>query len=143
MRENKIITNIEQLTPEWLTIIFKNKGYLSQGKVTKIILKHTEVTITSNMHFLKVKFSNDAQTKPSIPHIVVKIPKPVGKILGIHEAKFYSIIAETMNQGRIPTCYNAVFSEESGWSHIILEDLSKTHSGIWDYPPTKRYCEKA
>ena len=143
MRENKIITDIEQLTPEWLTSIFKNKGYLSQGKVTKIILKHSEVTITSNMHFLKVKFSNDAQTEPSIPHIVVKIPKPVVKILGTHEAKFYSIIAETMNQGRIPTCYDAVFSEESGWSHIILEDLSKTHLGIWEYPPTKRYCEKA
>jgi len=48
-----------------------------------------------------------------------------------------------MNQGTIPTCYDAVFSEESGWSHIILEDLSKTHLGIWDYPPRKRYCEKA
>ena len=109
MRENKIITDIEQLTPEWLTSIFKNKGYFSQGKVTKIILKHSEVTITSNMHFLKVKFSNDAQTEPSIPHIVVKIPKPVVKILGTHEAKFYSIIAEIMNQGTIPTCYDAVF----------------------------------
>ena len=143
MKENKVITDIEQLTPEWLTCIFKNKGYLSQGKVTKIILDHSEVTITSNMHFLKVKFSNDAQTEPSIPHIVVKFPKPVVKILGTHEAKFYSIIAETMNQGTIPTCYDAVFSEESGWSHIILEDLSKTHLGICDYPPTKRYCEKA
>jgi len=58
MKENKVITDIEQLTPEWLTRIFKNKGYLSQGKVTKIILNHSEVTITSNMHFLKVKFSN-------------------------------------------------------------------------------------
>ena len=110
MKVNKVINNIEQLTPEWLTTIFKNKGYLSKGKVAKIILKHSEVTITSNMDFLKLKFSNDAQTEPSIPHIVVKIPKPVMKILGTHEVKFYSIIAETMNQGTIPTCYDAVFS---------------------------------
>ncbi|GAG77766.1 unnamed protein product [marine sediment metagenome] len=95
------------------------------------------------MHYLEVKFSNDTQTEPSNPHIVVKIPKPVVKILGTHEVKFYSFIAETMNQGTIPTCYDAVFSEESGWSHIILEDLSKTYLGIWEYPPTKRYCEKA
>jgi len=33
MKENKVITNIEQLTPEWLTSIFKNNGYLSKGKV--------------------------------------------------------------------------------------------------------------
>ena len=39
MKENKVITNIEQLTPEWMTRIFKNKGYLNQGKVTKIIKK--------------------------------------------------------------------------------------------------------
>ena len=59
MKENKVITEIEQLTPEWLTTIFKNKGYLSKGNVAKIILNHSEVSNTSNMHYLEVKFSND------------------------------------------------------------------------------------
>ncbi|MFX1241943.1 MAG: hypothetical protein ACFFA7_11910 [Promethearchaeota archaeon] len=143
MKENKVITNIDHLTPEWMTTIFKNKGYLSQGKVARIILNHSEVTLSSNIHFLKVKFSNDAQREPSIPYIVVKTPKRIFKNLGTHEVKFYSMIAETMNQGTIPTCYDAAVSEESGWSHIILEDLSKTHLGVCDYPPAKRYFEKA
>jgi len=33
MKEKNVITNIEQLTPERLTSIFKNNGYLSKGKV--------------------------------------------------------------------------------------------------------------
>ncbi|KKK40766.1 hypothetical protein LCGC14_0519410 [marine sediment metagenome] len=57
MIENKVITDIEQVTPELLKSIFKNKGYLTQGKVTKIIEKKSPKTVSSNMHFLRLKFS--------------------------------------------------------------------------------------
>jgi len=48
-----------------LTRIFKNKGYLSQGKVTKIIKKKSQETITSFVHFLELNFSTDAQEQKS------------------------------------------------------------------------------
>ncbi|HEC38975.1 hypothetical protein LCGC14_0620970 [marine sediment metagenome] len=152
MKENKVITNIEQLSPEWLTNILKNKGYLSQGKVTEVIKKRSEITTTSNMHYFGLEFSDDAQKLPAISDIVVRLPKhyEYNKSIGRHEAKFYDILAETMNQLPIPTCYDARISEESGWSHIILEDLSENHieiemlqGGGWHPPPTKQYCEKA
>ena len=148
MKENKVITEIEQLTPEWMTRIFKNKGYLSQGKVTKIIKKKSQETITSFVHFLELNFSTDAQTEPPSPEIVVKIPKHTDefKLWGRQEAKFYSIIAENMIEMPIPTCYDAVFSEETGLSHIILENISKTHVGLSyfsDFPASKRHFEKA
>ncbi len=63
MKENKVITDIEQLTPERLTRIFKNKGYISQGKVTKIIKKNSQESLSSNLHFLDQNFSTDAQTE--------------------------------------------------------------------------------
>ncbi len=145
MKENKVITDIEQLTPEWLTCIFKNKGYLSQGKITKIIKKNSQETVSSNVHFLELNFSPDAQTEPASPEIVVKIPKPnnISKFFGKHEAKFYSFVAETMNEMPIPTCYDAAFSEETGLSHIMFENLSKTHVECSEYPPSKRYFERA
>ena len=152
MKENKVITNIEQLTPEWMTNIFKNKGYLRNGKVTKIIKKNSEVSVTSHMHYLDIKFSDDAHPIANIHDITVRLPKhwDYNKYIGRHEAKFYSIVAKTMNQMPIPTCYDAAISEETDWSHIILEDLSKTHVEIepfqgsgWAPPPSKRYCEKA
>ena len=53
MKENQVITDIEQLTPEWLTSIFKKKGYLSQGKITKIIKQKSQESVTSNIHFVE------------------------------------------------------------------------------------------
>ena len=105
MKENKVITDIEQLTPEWLTSIFRSKGYLSRGKVTKIIKKKSQETNTSNVYFLKVKFSNDAQIRMTSPEIIVKIHKfegiPEQRIEQFrkdakYEAKFYNIIAENI-----------------------------------------------
>jgi len=147
MNEKGVITDIEQLTPEWLTNIFKKRGYLSDGKVIKIIKRNSQETITSNVHFLELNFSNDALTEATFPEIVVKIPKSVdlAKFVGKHETKFYKIVAETMNNMPIPICYDAAFSEETGDSHIILENLSDTHSELssWPDPPSKRYCERA
>ena len=145
MEENKVITDIEQLTPEWMTSILKNKGYLSNGKVTKIIKKNTRETLTAGVYFLELKFSNDAQTKPASPEIVVKISKP-NDIKGRNEVKYYNFVAEMMNDMPIPICYDAAYSEET-LSHIILENISDTHREVsdWGWPlsPSKQYCEKA
>ena len=152
MKENKVITDIEQLTPERLTGIFKKKGYLGQGKVTKIIKKKSQETITSFIHFLELNFSTDAQTEPPSPEIIVKIPKDIDEFKrgGRQEAQFYSIIAENMDQMPIPTCYEAVISEETGLSHIILENISKTHETLttpfpipFGLTPSKQLLEKA
>jgi len=145
MEENKVITDIEQLTPEWMTSILKNKGYLSNGKVTKIIKKNTRETLTAGVYFLELKFSNDAQTKPASPEIVVKISKPNDN-KGKHEVNYYNFVAEDMNNMPVPICYDAAYSEETS-SHIILENISDTHREVsdWGWPlsPSKQYCEKA
>ncbi|MFW9876874.1 MAG: phosphotransferase [Candidatus Thorarchaeota archaeon] len=149
MNKNKVITNMEQLTPEWLTNIFRNNGYLSHGSVTAISSKKTLSAISSNAHSLELIFSDDAKAEEVSSTIIVKTPLPDEKFLGQHEAKFYSIVAKTMNKMPIPKCYDSVFSEETGLSHIILENLSKTHSEYGFFipgvtpPPLKRYCERA
>jgi hypothetical protein len=149
MNENEVITDIEQLTPEYLTSKFKKKGYLSQGKVTKIIKKKSQDTASSDFYFLELNFSADAQTESVSPEIILKKPKDneLFEFVGRKEAKFYSILAEYMIDLPIPTCYDAAFSKETGKSHVILENLSKTHTEYSfrnkGYPPPKRYFEKA
>jgi len=150
MKENKVIIDIEQLTPEWLTRIFNNNGYLSQGKVSAIISRNSLEHFSFNLHFLELAFSEDAQTDGVSSKIVVRTSIPYStpsKILNKHEVKFYNLVAESMDEKLIPTCYDATFSEETGHSHIILDDLSKPHIeyGILNYPipPLKRNCERA
>ena len=150
----KIITNIEQLTPEWLTGILKKKGCLSNGKVVKIIQKNLRETTTAYVHFLEIQFSKeyskdfsaDVQADLAPSAIVVKISKP--KVIeGRYEPNYYNIVAgELRNDLPIPICYDAAYSEETGLSHIILEDISDTHSEVefeWPVSPTKQLCEKA
>ncbi len=141
-----VITDIEQLTPDWLTNIFKKKGYLSNGKVTKIIKKNKQETLTAGVYFLELNFSNNAQTELASSEIVVKISKP-NDIKGRYEANYYNFVAKMMNDMPIPICYDAAYSEETGLSHIILENISDTHREVsdWGWPlsPSKQYCEKA
>lgn len=150
MEKNKVISNIDQLNPERLTKVFKKKGYLSDGKVTKIIKKKSQETNSSYVHLLELEFSTNAQPEPISPEIAVKIPKNdhILKLAMKHDVKFYNIVAEHMNEMPIPTCYEAVFSEETGLSHTIIENLSKTHDTRGfrlDYlsSSSKRYFEKA
>ncbi|MHA2398546.1 MAG: oxidoreductase family protein [Promethearchaeota archaeon] len=149
MSQKRVITDIKQLTPERLTKILKNKGTINQGTVTKITEKNSKRTTTSKVYFLEAKLSNDAQTEQTSLDIVVKITQLLGsvRILGQLETKFYNILAETMDNMPIPTCYDANISRITGWSHKILEDLSQTHESLSlplnvYLPPPKRYCEK-
>jgi len=51
-----------------------------------------------------------------------------------------------MDNMPIPICYDAGFSDTTGWGHKILEDLSPTHETMLlplSLPPPKRYCEIA
>jgi hypothetical protein len=55
LSSKRVITNIEQLTPERLTEIFRRKGIISEGKVIKIIEKKSQQTTTSMVHFLELQ----------------------------------------------------------------------------------------
>ncbi|MHA2197515.1 MAG: oxidoreductase family protein [Promethearchaeota archaeon] len=150
MSEKKVITDIKQLTPERLTNILRKKGIINNEKVIKILKKNSQQTTTSMVHYLEVKFSTDAQAEPKSLEIVVKITRASGsvKMLGKLEVKFYSIVAETMDELPIPICYDTACSRITGWGHKILEDLSKTHDTISlplnvYLPPPMRYCEEA
>ena len=140
VKDIKIITDIEELTPEWLTNIFKNNGYLNQGTVSEIVSRHSLRGLT---YSLQLKFSDDAQRESIPSDLVVKMISPDDIFLKTREAKFYSIVSKTMSEMPIAICYDAAYSEKTGSSHIILNDFSKTHSQYSEYPPSRRYFEKA
>ena len=74
----------------------------------KIVKKRSQETSSSNIHFLELNFSKDAQTEPASSKIVVKYLKPneVSRFIGKHEAKFYRIVAEMIGEMPIPICYD-------------------------------------
>ncbi|MHA1952796.1 MAG: hypothetical protein ACXAAM_00160 [Candidatus Heimdallarchaeaceae archaeon] len=150
MQEEKIITDIEQLTPEWLTTIFKKNGFLSNGKVKAIPMRKPIEAFSSKANALEITFSEDDIMKFSSLQIIIKIASPkkeLDKFFSKKEVEFYNLIAEEWGDRLVPICYDAKYSEETGHSHIILEDLSSTHNEYkmtnWLLPPLKSYYEKA
>ena len=64
-------------------------------------------------------------------------------ILGKREVYFYNNVVNHRGDLPVITCYDTKFNENTGRSHILLEDISETHFEI-DYPlpPTYINCER-
>jgi len=133
--------DIEQLTPEWLTNIFKKKGYLSNGKVTKIIKEKSQKNVSSEVFFFKLEFSIDAKMELPSAEIVVK----KWNFINGNEVHFYNSIANQMKEIPIPLCYYAYSSKGNNESLIILNNMLTTHKEYLTSLDklTKRHAKRA
>ena len=132
MIKTEFIKDVKQMTPEWFTRVLRNQRYLKNGKVTEVIVKKTQETVESNVSFLELVFSNDIDLEGLSSEVVVKMSKsdPFITYLGKHEAKFYSIVAESAEGLPILDSFETEFSEETDHPFIILENVHQTHMEI-------------
>ena len=138
----------EQVTPEWLTGVFRKSGFLKHGKVINVQNRLTKRLLLSVVSRLEVGYSKDAPAsapskfflKISRPDLSKTIfPEPKGK-----EVEFYRTIAPEMSDPPFIHCYDAAYSSELGKAHLLLDDLSETHFQTEPpLPPSNLYCELA
>jgi hypothetical protein len=127
----ELITRLEQVTPEWLTAVLRGKGCLPQGKVVALNKKPRSRAVSIIVP-LELGYSDDAPS--SAPRrLVLKLPAADSLKDGDKEVEFYSRIAAHMSDPPVIRCYDAVFSEEAGRFHLLMEDLSGTHVS---HPPS-------
>jgi len=141
-----VITDVKEVTPEWLTNVLRANGHLDHEHVTAVELKSSRQTIISNIHYLELTYS--AVTSERSPSkLFLKLSKPgfdseIAARFGKRESEFYNVIAKSMNDPPSAPCYDAAFSPDNGKSHMLLADLSETHFQTdWPLPPTKPHCE--
>lgn len=139
---NRLITDAEQATPEWLTRVLGEKGDLDRGKVTSA-QKSSQSTITSVISHLELSYSDDSP-KSAPRRLFLKISKPDAPLgCGEKEVEFYQTVASAMIDPPTVRCYDAVSSPEIGRSHILLDDLSETYfQPERPLPPSKQHCEQ-
>jgi hypothetical protein len=144
----EIITSAEQVTPEWLTRTLRAKGYLDQSSgfsVLEVNLTRHTVTWFADISFLKVGYSGKAPS--SAPSgLFLKTSKDnlesADLLYGRKEVEFYNTIASAMDDPPLASCYDAVYSPDTGRSHVLLQDLSETHSQPQPpLPPSRSECE--
>jgi thiamine kinase-like enzyme len=133
-----VLHTIEDLSADWLTHILREKGILEQGLVTSVKSSSTNHQASLN-YFLSVEYSADApKTAPRT--LFLKLSRPERLPLTASEVEYYTKILAHMPDKITPTCYSAEFDDTIGAYHILMEDVSKTHTGLsLAYPPTPEH----
>ena len=139
----EIITDEKEITPKIIEEILHNTKSLEQVEVKEIKINRNFPTITSNICFIEVKYSNESP-KAAPKRLFLKMPKEgIFQEIGKKEVFFYNTVANQTGGLPIIPCYDAKFNENTGRSHILLEDISKTHFQTeYPIPPTYINCER-
>jgi hypothetical protein len=140
-----LITDMEQITPGWLTEALRRQGCLDQGKVVAVE-KAPTTTQTSVVSHLEITYSDDAP-ESAPPRLFFKMSKPDFRsnmyVSHGKEVTFYNTLVLNMEDPPVVRCYDAVYSEETDQAHLLLEDLSGTHLQSNFLPPLMTQCEQA
>ncbi len=134
-----VLHTFDELTADWLTDTLREKGLLAQGQVTRIETARTTHQASLN-YFLNVEYSADAS--PTAPRtLFLKLSRPERLPLTASEVEYYTKIVAQTPLKITPLCYSAEFDSQQGAYHILLEDVSATHTGLsLSYPPTPAHA---
>lgn len=147
---NDVITGVDQLTAKRLTKILEKTDLFRQRYDVSIQDVHcTRQTTTwfAEISFLEIIYSGkNPSSAPSRLFLKLSKPnlKPVDWVYCRKEVEFYNDVAKVMDNPPLAQCYDAIYDPETKRSHILLNDLSETHSQPqFPLPPSKLECELA
>ena len=139
----RVVTEIEQITPSWLTQVLQQRGYLELGQVTAVRSRDQQHATAAGpgfqpSHRLTVTYSDDAS--PAAPwQLYVRIVD--GAIFvqaGKLEVAFYTSIAPEMPYSPAVCCYDGAYYTATGAYHLLLQDVSETHRAVHPESPAPR-----
>jgi thiamine kinase-like enzyme len=136
---------LERFSADFLTERLRASGVLPRGRVVAVDAGERRPTIVSTAAPLRVEYSSDAPAEAPT-RLFLKATRggldPGLQSVGQREVAFYQYAAPLMPNGRVPRCYDAEFID--GNFHLLLEDLSETHTIItaWPLPPGDGACER-
>lgn len=126
-----VITNIEKLTPTWLTQALQ-KHNLS-GQITAVHTEHIHGT-WSKMYRIRPSYETP---NPHLPKaFLLKICAGDHGVFGPSEVHYYTHDYADLPDAPIPTCYDAAYQDNPRAYHLLVEDLSATHQNTWEIPAT-------
>lgn len=138
------ITDIEQLTNEWLTGVLRRGGFLNEGCAVSFDVKQMRSLPISKVFHLAVAYSADAPADAPT-RLFLKVSQPtLQSHFSQKEVEFYRTVAPRVPELPLIRCYDAAFSHATGAAHVLLEDVSETHTQtVSPLPPSHRDCELA
>lgn len=135
------ITDISQVTPDWLTGVLRKTRCLDQGRIIAF-QQRSFISFSSTVANLELTLSGDAP-RSAPKRLFLKLPKLEFEEGGKREVEFYRTIAPIMSSPFVIRCYDAVYYPALHRSYILLDDLSHSHSQQEKpVPVTKVFAEQ-
>ncbi|MGJ3241266.1 MAG: phosphotransferase [Anaerolineae bacterium] len=107
------ITNLESISPEWLSAVLKKKP------ITHVEVETRELN-TAHAGRLHVRYANASESE----RFFFKIGRRYS------EVSFYQYIAPQSPELPLVHCYHARFADELGQSNLLFDDITKTHHDL-------------
>jgi Ecdysteroid kinase-like family len=131
---------------EHLTEALRRAGVLGNAAVLDVEVESARSTILSRIIRLRLNYDGDAADAPASIILKTGLDGSVGPgwFGGRQEAAFYAQVAATTPGTVVPRCYEARCDEATKTWHLLLEDLTDTHTipTAWPLPPTRAQCER-
>ena len=120
----KPITDLVQVTPEWLTERLQSNGHLEgSGEVANVHVESSSPGSAIETVHLTVDYSSNAIDLPT--RIFLKIGDP--EMCPEREVFFHNDIAVYMDAPPTVPCLDAIYDPDTGRAHLLFEDVSHTH----------------
>lgn len=111
----------DQRRAEWLTGRLRRNGHLPRGEVVSVCIK------AAHKHHYALNVTYAAEEPDTLPQDYILKWYSGDYPYGPGEGIFFGRIAPAMVDPPVPACYDVEIGQESGRTHILLEDLSATH----------------
>ena len=131
----------QKATPEWLTFVLHENGFLVNGDVTSVNQRTVDLPGTASSFLeLDIKYSKWIDHLPS--RILMKIAISDLFYLADNEIDFYKVAINSNTSLPLATCYGFEKQTNRKLGCILLEDLTKTHHQLkWTATPHLEQCK--
>jgi thiamine kinase-like enzyme len=131
---------------EHVTDVLRRAGVLDDCRVSDVRVASSRATILSRIIRLRLTYDNATPHAPSSIILKTGLPDRVDKTWasGRQEVAFYENVGRATPAGLVPLCFEAAWDEATNAWHLLLEDLTETHTTPtrWPLPPSKPQCEQ-
>lgn len=132
MKLDAVITNVEQVTVEWLTAVLANSRALTASVVTAFEVETGRGNWSSSAR-LMLHYNDDAQGDlPQRLFLKMVNTDLDDEFFGPSEVTYYTRDYVGVNDAPLLCCYDGRFSESEQRYHLLLDDVSETHIRAMD-----------
>ena len=135
-----VITGIEQVSVAWLTSVLEKSGALTHGAVESFEVGAGQGNWSTSAN-LVLNYSEHArgQLPKRLFLKMVETDLGDGESFGDSEVTYYTRDYVDVPHAPVLRCYDAAYSEELGRYHMLLEDVSETHTEAAYKDPSLKY----